>query len=174
MVAARSLHLLLNEIMIFLLGIILSKRQGVNVMTSQHIVMNFTAPPTIEDLRVITHEIIDTIPDELLEYTAKLSIEVDDFPDEAAMQGQSVEDPFDLPVLYSSGKERYPGVEQKNSKDENVITFYRRPILDMWCENCDDLFMLIRQLVIEEFGRAYDIPDSDVTDMVERHHQRLL
>ena len=143
-------------------------------MTTQHIVMNFATPPTIEDLRVIAGEVIEALPDELLEHTEKMQLDIHDFPDEATEQEQGLEDSFDLLILYQSGKELYPGVERKNSKEESVLHFYRRPILDMWCESCDDLFTLIRQNVIEELGRAFEFSDHDIADMIDRHHQGLL
>ena len=143
-------------------------------MTAQHIVMNFATPPSIEDLQVIAHEIIETLPDELLEYTEKLALEIEEFPDEAVEQEHNIEDPFEMLVLFRNGKELYPGVERKNSKDEDILILFRRPILDMWCESCDDLFGLMRQIMIEELGRAHELHDQDISDMISRHYQRLL
>ncbi len=143
-------------------------------MTAQHIVMNFATPPTIEDLRVIVAEVVNTLPDELIGYTDKLVLEIDEFPDEATEQELDLDNAFDLLVFYRSGKELYPGVERKNSKDSSTLFIYRRPILDMWCESCDDLFALIRQSVIEEIARSFDFSDHDINDMVDRHYQRLL
>lgn len=143
-------------------------------MTAQQIVMNFATPPSIEDLQVIAGEILDTLPDELLEHTEKLALDIEDFPDEATEQEQNVEDPFELPLLFRNGKEIYPGVERKTAGQQNVLFLYRRPILDLWCESCDDLFGLVRQLMIEELGRAFEFSDSDIEEMVDRHYQRLL
>lgn len=143
-------------------------------MTAQHIVMNFVTPPTIEDLRIIVSEVIKVLPEELIEHTDKLDIEIDDFPDEATEQELDISDSFDVLVFYRSGKELYPGVERKHSKDSSTLFIYRRPILDMWCETCDDLFTLIRQAIIEEIARSFDFSDHDIADMVERHYQGLL
>ncbi len=143
-------------------------------MTAQHIVMNFATPPSIEDLQVIAHEIIETLPDELLEYTDKLVLEIEEFPDEATEQEHNIEDPFEMLLLFKNGKELYPGVERKHSNEEDILILFRRPILDMWCESCDDLFGLIRQVMIEELGRVHEFHDQDISDMVSRHYQRLL
>ncbi|HCQ71183.1 MAG TPA: hypothetical protein DIU06_03415 [Rhodospirillaceae bacterium] len=143
-------------------------------MTAQHIVMNFATPPSIEDLQVIAHEIIETLPDELLEYTDKLVLEIEEFPDEATEQEHNIEDPFEMLLLFKNGKELYPGVERKHSNEEDILILFRRPILDMWCESCDDLFGLIRQVMIEELGRVHEFHDQDISDMIGRHYQRLL
>lgn len=143
-------------------------------MTAQHIVMNFATPPSIEDLQVIATEILETLPDELLEYADNIVLEIEDFPDEATEQEQNLEDAFELLILFRNGKEVYPGVERKSSSEEDLLTLYRRPILDMWCESCDDLFGMLRQVIVEELGRVFDFSDSDIEEMVERHYQRLL
>lgn len=143
-------------------------------MTAQHIVMNFAKPPTQEDLQVIVAEIIETLPDELLDYTDDLVLEIEDFPDELIEQEHDLEDPFALLCLFRNGKELYPGVERKDAGENNCLILYRRPVLDMWCEQCDDLFLLVRQIIIEELGRVYDFSDHDIREMIDSHHQHLL
>lgn len=143
-------------------------------MSAQHIVMNFAMPPSIEDLRVIAEEVVQTLPDELLGYTEKLALEIEDFPDEAAQQEQDVSDPFELLVLLKRSSELYPGVERKIAKSDSLLTVFRRPVLDYWCESCDDLFTILRHVVIEEIGRVYDLLDEDIAELLDTHHQRLL
>ncbi|MBK7361802.1 MAG: metallopeptidase family protein [Micavibrio sp.] len=76
--------------------------------------------------------------------------------------------------IQNHGKEISPGVEKKTANDDDVLVIYRRPLLDMWCESCDDLLGLLRQVMIEELGRHFDFPDDEIEEMARRHYQGML
>lgn len=143
-------------------------------MSGQHIIMNFTRPPGLDDLHIIVNDLLPNLPDELLEHVADLAIQIEEFPDEALEQEFDLDDPFDLPILYRSGKEISPGVEKKSANDDHLLILFRRPILDFWCETHEELSSVVRQLLIEELGRVFDFADDDVEDMMARHYQGLL
>ncbi|MDB2683036.1 metallopeptidase family protein [Alphaproteobacteria bacterium] len=143
-------------------------------MCAQQIIMSYTVPPSFDDLSVMTREILDSLPEELIEYCEDLEVVIEDVPDEAIMQEFELEDPFELLVLFRKGNEIVPGVESKSTDGEDRFVLYRRSILDLWCEEGEDLTILIRQLVIEELGRMFDFSDEDVEEMVARHHQGML
>jgi len=147
---------------------------GLSEMSMQQIIMNFTIPPSFDDLQVIAGDVIDNIPEELLEHFEDIDIQIDDVVGEAIEMELNLDDPFDLLVMFTSGKEISPGVESKSTNETDMLTLYRRPILDLWCEEGEDLTVLIRQIIIEELGRAFDLSDDDVEEMVGRHHQGLL
>lgn len=138
------------------------------------IIMNFAAPPSLDDIQILGQEALNLMPEELLEHCEEALIVVEDFPDEATEQELDLDDPYDLLALYRSGREISPGVERKTSNDDDVLTLYRRPILDLWCENCDNLTHLVRQIMIEEIGRYFEFSDDDIEEMVSRHYQGLL
>lgn len=139
-------------------------------MTAQHIVMNFATPPSLDDLLVMASQGVTNFPEELLDCIEDLAIEVESFPDDSVVSEESIDDPFDCVAFYRSGKELYPGVEKKHSKDKDTLILYRRPLLDMWCETCEDLNALLRQIMIEEVARHFDFTEPDIHDMVARHH----
>lgn len=143
-------------------------------MSGQQIIMNFTHPPGLDDLEVIAGDILETLPDELVSFCDGLALVLEDFPDEAIADELDLEDPYELLALYKSGKEISPGVEKKSANDDDVMILYRRPILDMWCEACDDLSGLIRQVIIEELGRHFDFSEDEIEEMAERHYQGML
>ena len=141
---------------------------------SKQIIMNFTVPPSDDDLEVIAESIIDTLPEELAEFCESLALVLEDFPDETVEQEMDLDDPYDLLALYKSGKEISPGVEKKTANDDDALILYRRPILDMWCETGDDLSTLVRQIMIEELGKHFDFSDDEIEEMAERHYQGML
>lgn len=143
-------------------------------MDRQQIIMNFSVPPSLEDLEVIASEILCSLPEELMEFCDGLAVRVEDMADEAVEQEFDLDDPFDLMTLYRSGREISPGVEKKTANDDDVLIVYRRPLLDMWCEAGDDLTVLFRQVIIEELGRNFDFADDEIDEMAARHFQGLL
>ena len=77
-------------------------------------------------------------------------------------------------ALYRNGSEVSPGIEKKEADDDDTLFLYRRPILDVWCENCEDITSLIREVIIEEIGKALNFSEEEIDEMTSRHHQHLL
>lgn len=141
---------------------------------SQHIVMNFSAPPSDDDLLVIANEQLQIMPDELSDHCEDLTIQMEDFPDEATETDLELDDPYELLALFRAGKELSPGVEKKAANDDDVLVLYRRPILDAWCESGDDLTQVIRDAMIEEIGNHFEFSEDDIDEMSSRHYQGML
>lgn len=141
---------------------------------AQKIIMNYSTPPSLEDMEVIAAEALGNLPEELLEFCDELALRVEDFPDEVVEHEMDLDDSYDLLALYKNGKEIAPGVERKTANDDDVLVLYRRPILDLWCEEQDDLMTLVRQVMIEELGRRFDFSETEIDEMVQRHYQGML
>ncbi|HXQ66410.1 MAG TPA: metallopeptidase family protein, partial [Alphaproteobacteria bacterium] len=43
-----------------------------------------------------------------------------------------------------------------------MIFLYRRPILDYWSETGEDLFQLVRHVLIHEIGHHFGLSDEDM------------
>lgn len=143
-------------------------------MDSKKIIMNFTVPPSLEDLEAIAAHTVDCMPEELVDFCDGLEVSIEDFPEESILQELDLDDPFDLLALYKSGKELSPGVEKKQANDNDMLWLYRRAILDLWCDTNDDLETVMRQIIIEEIGRRFDFSEDEIEDMAERHYQGML
>ncbi len=137
-------------------------------MDAKQIIMNYTTPPGLNDFETLVGAILESMPSELSEYCGDISIVIEDFPDEATQADMELDDPYELLALYRSGKELSPGVEKKTTSDEDQLILFRRPILDVWCENCDDITVLIREVMVEEIARAHDFPDEEIDNMMRR------
>ena len=143
-------------------------------MERQQIIMNFTHPPSAEDLHVLATAMVENLPDELAGLFESLAIAIEDFADDAVQEEFELEDPYDMIALYRSGKQISPGVESKVANDDDVLILYRRALLDMWCETGEDLGALVRQAIIEELGHNFDFSDEEIDDMNQRHYQGML
>ncbi|HEU4837953.1 MAG TPA: metallopeptidase family protein [Micavibrio sp.] len=136
--------------------------------------MSFSRPPGADDIETIAGEILSSLPEEIIEHCESLTIEVEEFPDEATQTEMELDDPYELVALYRSGKEISPGVERKIANDDDILVLYRRPILDLWCDTQDDLTALIREVMIEELAGNFDFSDDEIEEMTRRHHQGML
>lgn len=143
-------------------------------MDHQQIIMNYTLPPSVEDLTVIAQEAMDNMPEEILELCDDIAIRVEELADEVLEQELDLEDPFELLALYRSGKQLSPGVESKIANDDDVLIIFRRPVLDLWCEHGENINSLMRQTIIEELGQNFDFSDDEIEEMSARHYQGML
>lgn len=143
-------------------------------MDRQEIIMNFNTPPSLEDMKVIAEAVLEALPEELMEFCDDLAIEIEDFPDETLEQELELEDPYELVALYRSGSQISPGVEKKVANDDDILMLFRRPLLDLWCETCDDLNSVVRQAMIEELGQNFEFSEDEIDEMAERHYQGML
>lgn len=143
-------------------------------MNCQQIIMNFTVPPSLEDLEALSKLVIEALPDELMRECEDLTVLVEDIADETTLNDLELDDVFDLPALYKNAKEIAPGIERKVANDDDVLILYRRAVLDVWCETGEDLSGVIRQIVIEELGRYFEFSDDDIEEMNSRHYQGML
>lgn len=140
----------------------------------KQIIMNFTVPPGTDELVVIAQNAMDHLPEELMEFCDSLVLHIEDLADETIEHELDLDDPFELMALYRSGSEISPGVKKKIANDDDVLVLYRRPILDLWCESCDDINNIVRHVMIEELGQNFDFSDEEIEEMTERHYQGML
>lgn len=137
---------------------------------SQKIVMNFSVAPSADDLSVIANDILENLPDEILEFCDDLVIQIEEMPDEVVEADLELDDPYELTALYKGGKELTPGVEKKVANDDDVLILFRRSLLDLWCETGEDITQIIRDAMIEEIGNNFDFSDGDIEEMTGRHY----
>ena len=143
-------------------------------MDCKQIIMNYSVPPSLEDLEVMGAAALESLPDELAEFSEGLSIQVEEIPDDAIQDELDLEDPFELVTLYRSGSQIAPGVTKKIANDDDVVLIFRRPLLDLWCETGEDLTALVRQSLIEELGGHFDFSEKEINEMARRHFQGML
>lgn len=141
---------------------------------NQQIIMNFSKPPSDDDISVIANQQLENMPDELAEYVEDLTIQIEDVTDDTTMSDLELDDPFDLLAFYKAGKELAPGVEKKGDGEDDILILYRRPILDAWCESGEDFTQVIRDAMIEEIASYKEFSDDDIEDMIGRHYQGML
>jgi predicted Zn-dependent protease with MMP-like domain len=118
-------------------------------------------PPSLDDLESLAREAFEGIPPTLSRFVKDLEIRVDDFPDEETEREMELESPFDLLGLYRGVAMPNKSVSATQS-DLDRVFLYRRPILDYWCETGEDLYDIVRHVLIHEIGHHFGFSDDDM------------
>ena len=117
--------------------------------------------PSLEEIEALADVAFAAIPDELRQHVVDVVIRVDDFPDEETATEMELESPFDLLGLYSGVSLDHKSVSDGGGMPD-MIFLYRRPILDYWCETGEDLYRIVRHVVIHEIGHHFGFSDDDM------------
>ncbi len=139
-------------------------------MESQTIMMGFTTPPSIDDICAVAEEIIDDLPSGIEKYIGKLDVVVEDFPDEYIVSQLELDSPYDIFGVYQSAGPKAIGKTVAAANKNDVIYLYRRPILDAWCETCDDLTLMLNRIILQEIGYHFGFTDHEI-EMYEEEMQ---
>ncbi len=121
----------------------------------------YASAPTRSDIEAIAAEAFATIPHALAQHVADVAIHVVDFPDDETMEVLELESPFDLLGLYQGISLDRKSVADTMS-DIDRIYLYRRPLLDYWCESGEDLYHVVRHVLIHEIGHHFGFSDDDM------------
>jgi len=118
-------------------------------------------PPSLAEIEALAARALAAIPHELKRHLGPVVIRVEEFPDPETEAAMELESPFDLLGLY-----RGVALPLKSVSDPrpqlDMIFLYRRPILDYWCETGEDLFAVVRHVLIHEIGHHFGFSDADM------------
>ncbi|HEY3918197.1 MAG TPA: metallopeptidase family protein [Stellaceae bacterium] len=118
-------------------------------------------PPSAADLETLAQQALATIPEELRRHVGDVVIRVEEFPDEETEEEMDLDSPFDLLGLYRGvALPRQSVLAPRN--DVDMIFLYRRPLLDYWCETGEDLYAVVRHVLIHEIGHHFGFSDEDM------------
>jgi predicted Zn-dependent protease with MMP-like domain len=121
----------------------------------------FAQPPSLGDIEALAERALGTIPAELKRQLGNLVIRVDEFPDEEVEEEMELESPFDILGLYRGVALPHKGTSDTRA-DADLVFLYRRPILDYWCETGEDLYRVVRHVLIHEIGHHFGFSDGDM------------
>jgi predicted Zn-dependent protease with MMP-like domain len=123
--------------------------------------MRHTTPPSTDDIIQMAEHALDAIPAELRAMVRGVAIVVEDVADDETLEAMGLENPWDLTGLYSGTP-----LTQKSVLDvalqPDTIFLYREPILLEWIETGEELFRLVRNVLIHEIGHHFGLSDADI------------
>jgi predicted Zn-dependent protease with MMP-like domain len=119
------------------------------------------APPSLADLEALAKRALAGLPRRFTDLLGPVVIRVDEFPDAETEAAMRLDSPFDLLGLYRGVALPLKSVSDPRP-DIDMIFLYRRPILDYWCESGEDLFAVVRHVLIHEIGHHFGFSDADM------------
>ena len=121
----------------------------------------FTTPPSLEDLVEMAEQALGAIPEMLREMVRGAAIIVEDIPDEETIEEMGLESPWELTGLYRGVPLTEKSVADVPGQPDQII-LYREPILIEWIETGEELFRLVRNVLIHEVGHHFGLSDDDI------------
>jgi predicted Zn-dependent protease with MMP-like domain len=121
----------------------------------------FGPPPSLGDVAEMAERALAAIPSRLARHIAGTGIAVEEMPDDDTLDELGIESAWDLTGLY-----RGTPLTQRSVSDiarqPDLIFLYRQPILLEWVETGEDLFRLVRNVVIHEIAHHFGFSDDDI------------
>ena len=123
--------------------------------------MRHGTPPSLDDLVEMAEAALAAIPEPLREAVRGAAIIVEETPDDETLAEMGIDNPWDLTGLY-----RGTALTRKSVLDApeepDMILLYREPILIEWIETGEDLFRLVRNVLIHEIGHHFGLSEEDI------------
>ncbi|MDT7952956.1 MAG: metallopeptidase family protein [Acetobacteraceae bacterium] len=124
----------------------------------------FGAPPTAEDIVELAEQALTAMPAKLRRVVRGVAILVEETPDDETLAELGIENAWDLTGLY-----RGVPIGEKGSAatphEPDMVLLYREPILLEWIETGEELFNLVRTVLIHEIAHHFGFNDADIEDL---------
>jgi len=117
--------------------------------------------PSLAEIEALAERALASIPKELKRHLRNVVLRIDEFPDEEVEEEMELESPFDILGLYRGVALPHKSVSDVRP-DADIVYLYRRPILDYWCETGEDLYRVVRHVLIHEIGHHFGFSDDDM------------
>ena len=118
-------------------------------------------PPSADDIADLAERAFAAIPARLAEHVRGVGISVEEMPDDETLEDLGIELPWDLTGLYHGT----PLTERSVSdiaRPPDLIFLYRQPILMEWIETGEDLYRLVRNVLVHEIAHHFGFSDAAI------------
>jgi len=117
--------------------------------------------PSLAEIEALAARALAALPRRFTRQLGRLAIRIEDFSDPETERAMGLDSPFDLLGLYRGVALPHKSVSDPRP-DLDMIFLYRRPILDYWCDTGEDLFEVVRHVLIHEIGHHFGFSDADM------------
>jgi predicted Zn-dependent protease with MMP-like domain len=121
----------------------------------------YTVPPSLDDIVELAEAAFAAMPKPLRELVRGVAIIVEDSPDDETLADLGLDNAWDLTGLYRGTPLTQKSVLDVPQEPDTVLLF-REPILLEWIETGEDLFRLVRNVLIHEIGHHFGLSDEDI------------
>ncbi len=127
--------------------------------------MQYTTPPTLEDMAILAERALASIPERFTRDASELELMLEDIADDETLDAMGIESGYDLTGLYRAEPPAEPGAAPDPDREPDMVLLYREPILLEWIESGEDLYRLIRTVLIHEVAHHYNLSEDDVATL---------
>ena len=121
----------------------------------------YTIPPAAGDIADLADRALAAIPAPLRAHVRGVSILVAEVADEVTLAELGIDNAWDLTGLYRGIPFGQAGAGDARQAPD-LILLYREPILLEWIETGEDLFRLVRNVLIHEVAHHFGFSDADI------------
>ena len=123
----------------------------------------YTLPPAVEDIAELGEQALGAIPAPLRAKVRGGSILVEDAADDETLAELGLANGWELTGLYRGIPFGQAIGAVPHAPD--MIVLYREPILLEWIETGEDLFRLVRTVLIHEIAHHFGFSDDDIATL---------
>ena len=123
--------------------------------------MRHGTPPSLEDILDMAETALSAIPAPLRDLVRGTAIVVEETPDDDTLAEMGIDNPWDLTGLYRGVPLTQKSVLNVPLSPDTILLF-REPILLEWIETGEELFRLVRNVLIHEIGHHFGLSDADI------------
>ena len=123
--------------------------------------MRYGTPPSLDDILELAETALSAIPEELRNLVGGTVMAVEDAPDDDILAAMGMESPWELTGLYRGTPLTQKSVLDLPAEPDTIVLF-REPLLLEWIETGEDLFRLVRNVLIHEIGHHFGLSDADI------------
>jgi predicted Zn-dependent protease with MMP-like domain len=122
--------------------------------------------PDAEAIELLARAAIARLPDIFRDHLGDVVLRIEEFADDETLHALGIGDPFQLSGLYHGRP-----VGEKSISDNgalpDMITLYRRALLDEWIEAGETLENLVTHVLVHEVGHHFGLSDEDMHALEE-------
>ena len=121
---------------------------------------SYSLPPSAEDIGELADRALAAIPSALRAKVKGVSILVEEAADDETLAELGIENAWELTGLYRGVP--FGQAEGSVRQSPDLIILFREPILLEWIESGDDLFKLVRVVLIHEIAHHFGFSDDEI------------
>ncbi len=121
----------------------------------------YSLPPGPEDIADLADHALAAIPARLRARVRGVAILVEEVADDETLAELGIENAWELTGLYRGVPIGQAGTGETR-QEPDLILLYREPILLEWIETGEDLFRLVRTVLIHEIAHHFGFSDADI------------
>ena len=121
----------------------------------------FSLPPSGDDIADLAERALAAIPAKLAQHVRGVGIAVEDMADDETLDEMGIGSGWELSGLYRGTPLTRRSVGDI-AREPDLIFLYREPILLEWIESGEDLYHIVRTVLVHEIAHHFGFSDADI------------